>query len=47
MFLPPIIRMIVNKLAVSKTTLSLEIVEDQNIGAGLLEASICISLGVF
>ncbi|MEC8678330.1 MAG: DUF350 domain-containing protein [Candidatus Margulisiibacteriota bacterium] len=39
----PIIRMIVNKLAVSKTTLSLEIVEDRNIGAGLLEASICIS----
>lgn len=42
----PLIRLIMNHITVFKDSLSREIVEDQNIGAGLLEACIIISFAV-
>lgn len=42
----PIIRFVMDKFVIPGSGLSHEIIEDQNIGAGLLEASIAISFAV-
>jgi uncharacterized membrane protein YjfL (UPF0719 family) len=42
----PIVRFIMDKLVIPNSDLSREIVEDRNIGAGLLEATVAISFAI-
>ncbi len=42
----PLIRLIMDKLVIPRSNLSSEIVDDQNVGAGILEATVAISFAI-